>query len=154
MKTHTLITIASALLVILFVGGSALADSGHDRSVGFDGRNGPAMVRGMGSMGFGMMSGVPMMDWGMHGRRGMVGYGGFLGPMMGGLWSFFVWRSVMWIVVLGIIGVVIWLIVRTQKQHVGSGTPEGESPLDIAKRRYAKGEISREEFENLKRDLQ
>lgn len=28
-----------------------------------------------------------------------------------------------------------------------------ESPLDVAKHRYARGEISAEEFERLKRDL-
>ena len=120
----------------------------------FRGRLGRMMGWGTRGMGFGMMGGMPMIGWGMHGRRGMGGYGIFSGTMMGGAWSFFIWRIVMWIVILGIIGVVIWLIVRTQKQHRVSGVSQGESPLGIAKLRYAKGEISREEFESLKRDLQ
>ncbi len=30
---------------------------------------------------------------------------------------------------------------------------QGESPLDIIKRRYAKGEITKDDFEKMKRDL-
>jgi uncharacterized membrane protein len=114
----------------------------------------PMMGSGAGTRGFGMMGDMPMMGWGMHGRRGSGGFGALSGAMMGGFWPFFVWRIVMWIVVLGVIGVVVWLIVRTQKQHGGRGSLQGESPIDIVKARYARGEITREEFENLKRDLQ
>ncbi len=34
------------------------------------------------------------------------------------------------------------------------GASGGEDPLDILKRRYARGEITREQFEQMRRDLQ
>jgi len=53
-----------------------------------------------------------------------------------------------WILVLVVVGVVIWLGVRGSGQR-----PAGESAIDLLKRRYASGEINREEFEQKKRDL-
>ncbi|MBI2831451.1 MAG: SHOCT domain-containing protein [Chloroflexi bacterium] len=50
---------------------------------------------------------------------------------------------------------IIWLIVWGVKRFSG-GRPGGgreRTPLDIAKERYAKGEITREQFEQLKKDL-
>ena len=64
----------------------------------------------------------------------------------------------MWILIILIIAVVVWFIWRQSQS--GSGKPvnwggsPGETPLDIAKRRYARGEITKEEFEELKRDLE
>lgn len=51
----------------------------------------------------------------------------------------------------GIIALIAWGINRfTKHDH-----PEMKSgPLDIAKERYAKGEISREEYEEIKKSLQ
>ena len=40
-----------------------------------------------------------------------------------------------------------------QKAKAISRTLEGEPPLEVVKRRYAHGEIDREEFEQKKRDL-
>jgi len=62
-----------------------------------------------------------------------------------GLGSLFM--IVFWVI---IIALVTWLIVR----FVRSGQyTTSQSPLDIAKTRYAKGEITREEFEQIKKDL-
>ena len=42
---------------------------------------------------------------------------------------------------------------RWMTRDHGGPTREGESPLDIAKRRYAQGEISKEQYEDIKRTL-
>ena len=55
----------------------------------------------------------------------------------------------LWIlVILGIVVLVKWLLEREKKP-----SESGEGALDILKRRYAKGEIDKEEFEQKKRDL-
>jgi putative membrane protein len=55
-------------------------------------------------------------------------------------------------------GVIIWLVVwgitrLTGDKRTSGGTGVGRSPLDIAKERYARGEITREQFEQIKKDL-
>ncbi len=48
---------------------------------------------------------------------------------------------------------VVWLIVRlTRRENNESGT-EKHKPLDIARERYAKGEISKEEYDEKKKGL-
>jgi putative membrane protein len=59
----------------------------------------------------------------------------------------------MWIIFLIVIGVVIYFIVQTQKTK-GQTPTQNESHLDILKRRYAKGEIAKEEYEKMKKDLE
>lgn len=55
----------------------------------------------------------------------------------------------LWILaILGIIVLVKWLLEKEKKPSEG-----GESALEILKRRYAKGEIDKDEFEQKKRDL-
>jgi uncharacterized membrane protein len=111
-------------------------------------------MTGRGLMSIAMMGGMPMMGWGTHHGWGGGNNGLFLRSMRGGFLGFYIWRIIMWIVLLGVIGVIIWLVIRSQKQHGTYRQPEEDLPLEIAKRRYAKGEISREEFETIKRDLQ
>jgi putative membrane protein len=57
----------------------------------------------------------------------------------------------LWIIVLIIIGVVVYWIIQNEKS-----TSEGdkEAPLDILKRRYAKGEITKEQYEEMKKKLE
>ncbi len=69
----------------------------------------------------------------------------------GGLW--FGW--VFWV---AIIGLIIYLVVNqgNKNRHVNIPPPypHQDSPLDILKSRYAKGEISKEQFEQMKKDIE
>ena len=61
------------------------------------------------------------------------------------------WMLIVWIVVIGLI---VWgVIALTRRQGSESGSGEKSNPLNIAKERYAKGEITKEEFERIKKDL-
>ena len=73
---------------------------------------------------------------------GMMGNGMGLGMLFG---------MVFWIIlVVGIVFLVVWVV----QKAIGTG-PAGpnESALDLLKKRYAKGEITKEEFEEKKRDI-
>ncbi len=81
--------------------------------------------------------------WGMMGP-GMMGGWGF--PFMGGLGMLLFW--------LLVIGGVVWLVQSARgSSPSGAGTPAADSPLDILKRRYARGEITKEQFEEMRQTL-
>jgi len=69
----------------------------------------------------------------------------------------FGWGGVfMWILFLIIIVVVVYFVLqgtRARGHDSSFGETSKETPIDILKRRYARGEISKEEFEQIKRDL-
>ena len=72
---------------------------------------------------------------------------GFMG--MGWMW---IWPVL--ILVFVIVAVVLVLrLAQSGSSGPGTGRESGETPLEILKKRYARGEISREEFEQMKRDL-
>ena len=66
--------------------------------------------------------------------------------MFGGMW--FGW--LFWIV---IIALVIWVVSQISNKNQQTNTINNETPLDILKIRYAKGEITKEEFEEMKNEL-
>ena len=82
-----------------------------------------------------MMPGGGIMGWGWSGM-GAVG------------WLFML---VFW----GLIITVLVLVLQRlwDRRRTGSGEGSGEAPLDILKQRYAAGEISKEEYGRMKRDL-
>lgn len=69
------------------------------------------------------------------------------GFFMGGMW--FGW--IFWIIVIALI-VVIFVRLSNQRQN-DQRVNTNESPLDVLKKRYAKGEITKEEFDKIKQDL-
>ncbi len=81
-----------------------------------------------------------MMGWGGYGGFGM-GMG-----IVGGLFMLLFWG----LIIVGLVLLVRWL--WDQGRH-GSGPGAGEAPLDILKRRYARGEITKEDYDRMKQDL-
>jgi len=79
-------------------------------------------------------------------------YGWHMGPW-GHMMPYGFGGIFMWIIFLIVIGVAIYLIVQATKSK-GLESPFRETPLEIAKKRYAKGEITKEEFEKIKKDLE
>jgi putative membrane protein len=81
-------------------------------------------------IGFGMM--------GNYGYGyGMMGYGGMFFGLL--FWIF--------IIVLG------YFLIKSLIEHNKTQGVAGKSALDIAKERYAKGEITKEELEEIKKNL-
>ncbi len=70
----------------------------------------------------------------------------------------FWFMTVFWILLLAVvIGLVVWLVIRASKPPVSSSNAlqsgSGVNALDILKERYARGEITREEFESMRKDI-
>lgn len=59
----------------------------------------------------------------------------------------------MWIILIAIVVAVILLAKGYFSPGKKVSGPAGEPAVDVLKKRYARGEISREEFEDKKRDL-
>jgi len=50
-------------------------------------------------------------------------------------------------------GAIIWLIVWLLKQNRCATKNEGRNPIDILKERYATGDITKKEYEQMKKDI-
>ncbi len=80
------------------------------------------------------------MDGGMGVGGHMMGYEGYGGMFM-------------WILIIVIaVGIVFFVLDRSKKTGSGPGATS-DSPMDILKARYARGEIDQEEFERMKKEL-
>jgi putative membrane protein len=56
---------------------------------------------------------------------------------------------VMWIMYLIVVVLLIYIVL-----HIGSSKPHNDTPLDILKKRYARGDIAKEEYERMRKDLE
>ena len=57
----------------------------------------------------------------------------------------------MWLFLIVLVAILIYVVAQNRRVR---GAVSSESPLDILRQRYARGEISKDEFERIKKDLQ
>ena len=67
---------------------------------------------------------------------------------MGNMW--FGW--IFWILIIGLIFILIWTNTKEKNKYIPFDQ-KGEDAIDILKKRYAKGEITKEQFQQMKEDL-
>ena len=79
-----------------------------------------------------------MMNWGN-------GFGGWGVPFFGPFFMILFWA----LIIIGI----VYLVKMLMGQAGTSIEEKRETPLDILKKRYAKGEIDKKEFDKKKKDL-
>jgi len=68
-------------------------------------------------------------------------------------WFFPTFMPILWFVIVGLCLYFIFSRRWARKPWESGPSPEGETALDILKKRYAKGEINKDEFEQMKRDI-
>jgi len=95
----------------------------------------------------GGMMGYPSAFPAWKGGRGMMGNYGY-GQMM----DFGYGGIIMWAVFVILIVVIVYIIAQSAKSKTSKST-EGEKPLEILKKRYARGEITKDEFDKIRKDL-
>ena len=81
-------------------------------------------------MGGGMM--------GMHGFGGMGLFGGWIGLLFN------------FAIIIGIVILVVWAVKRFTSGSVSSGS---QTPREILQARYARGEITRDQYQQILQDL-
>jgi len=75
---------------------------------------------------------------------------GMMGMMVWGVFSFLLGLLLIFLFVVVVVAAVKWLWGQQMPFSIGTK----ESALDILKKRYARGEIGKEEFERLKKDIE
>ena len=80
----------------------------------------------------------------MMGGGGMMGFGGM--GLLGGIIGLILNLAIL----IGIVVLIVWAVKRFTAGNSASG---GQSPREILQARYARGEISREEYELRKQDI-
>jgi len=87
---------------------------------------------------------------------GQYGGWGMMGPWMMGGFGWMWLMPIFWILFLGLIIWGIVALVRGAGQPRGFDTSSGhpDSALEVLRKRYARGEINKEEYEEKKKDLE
>lgn len=83
-----------------------------------------------------------MMGGGMS--SGMGGGWGMMSPGLGSI--------ALWVIILAVVVALVYFLVRTGRSH-GSATGAEGTPLEILRRRYAKGEITKDQFDEIRKNL-
>ena len=92
-----------------------------------------------------------MMGYGRFGMMGRGMFGSYTSPLgfgfhlVGTILSILFWALV--------IGGGVWLLNKSVRASTPANASPTQTPLDILKVRYAKGEITKEQFEQMKQDL-
>ena len=76
----------------------------------------------------------PMMDWGYY-------------PFMG------FWTSLIWLIIIIIVAYFIYKMIKREKILAQREIAPGKSSEDILNERYANGEITREQYMQMKEDM-
>ena len=77
----------------------------------------------------------------------MMGNGMMSGNM--GMWMGV--GAIFWVVLIaGVIALIVWAVGGTS---AGGASPSGETALEILQKRYARGEITSDQYEDIKRGL-
>jgi putative membrane protein len=94
---------------------------------------------------------VPALN--LYGGRAEAQMGpGMMGWGYGMEWFWPIIMVVFWVaVIVGIIFLIRWLVISTRTGSRGARSED--SALEILKKRYARGEIDKQEFEEKKKDL-
>jgi len=93
---------------------------------------------------FGLISGWQVGGWGMMGPGMMGGFG----------WWWLMPILMVLFLILGIWAVVALVRGVSQPRDSDSGSSRPDSALEVLRKRYARGEISKEEYEEKKKDLE
>ncbi len=91
---------------------------------------------------------IPVIALANGGWNGHMGAGWF--PMFGGMWCWF------FVIILFflILGLAIFLVLRlTGGKHKPDGALPADDLLTVLKTRYAKGEIPKDQYEEMKKDI-
>ncbi len=99
---------------------------------------------------------MPVLGGGMMGPGGMWGFGGPGAPVGTGGWTWGLGMGLGALAMLAFWGAIIVGVVLLVRSLAGpaAGSRGGESAVDILKRRYAAGEITREEYEQMRQAVE